>query len=145
MPRELTVLLGDKVLIKTPIECGQERNVSFGQNQVLEIQNREQLTEEGLHEILNPDPGADYYYYNAANRLTYGKYINPSQDYAKPYVMRQIIDTNNGSTNLSNGNFLTDRLFIRKIKKYGAGKRKSRRTRRTNKRKRSTKRRTRRH
>ena len=139
---QLKVLLGEKVLVTTPIECGQERNVSFGQNQVFNIPNREQLIEDNYSEFDVPVLNENYYYYNASNKMIRGKYIQPSQDPVKPYIMRQIIDTNNGSENLSNDLFSTNRLFIRKVKKYGAGKRRTRRTRRTNKRrKRSTRRR----
>lgn len=138
---QLKVLLGDKELVSTSVSCG--KNVYFGTDQVFDIPSRQQIIDDNYVKFDEPVLDQNYYSYNRdATKMIKGKYIQRSQNPAKPYIMRRIEIDENGNENLIDDHFSTDRLFIKRVKKVGAGKRRTRRTRRINKRrKRSTKRR----
>ena len=119
---QLKVLLGDKVLVTTPIECGQPRNVSFSINM------------KDLLEERNPREGTYYYYIDRDGIIKNGKYIQYDSEASPHYV----IDKENGQ-DFVNRHFLADKLYV---KKNIGGKRRTRRTRKSRKsKKRSTKRR----
>lgn len=121
---QLKVLLGDKVLVTTPIECGQQRNVSFSINM------------KDLSQEINPMLNSYYYYIDRDGIIKNGKYIQYDSDASPHYV----IDKENGQ-DFVNRHFLADKLYVKKSMGGKRKSRKSRRSRRTNKRKRSTRRR----